>query len=170
MAQALRPLKVIAGNAHPALAAQLARELGEPVASAEIGSFADGEVRIRLSDDVRGADVVCIQPTCPPVNEYLMVLALLVDAARGAGAVRVIAVVPYFGYARQDRRERPGDPRSAQVAGRLLGAVGVDHLITLDLHSPALECALPMPATLLGAEDAFLPRIVSWRLSKKSYR
>jgi ribose-phosphate pyrophosphokinase len=92
------------------------------------------------------------------------VLALLADAAKAAGAARVVAVVPYFGYARQDRRDHPGEPRSAQVAGRLLGAVGVDHLVTLDLHSLALESALPMPATLLGADDAFLPRVADWRL------
>jgi ribose-phosphate pyrophosphokinase len=81
-----------------------------------------------------------------------------------AGAARVVAVVPYFGYARQDRRDHPGEPRSAQVAGRLLGAVGIDHLITLDLHSPALESALPMPTTLLGAEEVFLPRVAGWGL------
>lgn len=159
-----RHLKLIAGNAHPGLAAAMARETGEPIAAAEISAFADGEVRVRIAEDVRGADVVCIQPTSPPVNEHLMVLAFLADAAKTAGAARVIAVVPYFGYARQDRRDRPGDPRSAQVAGKLLGSVGVDHLISLDLHSPALESALPMPATLLGAEETLLPGVRGWGL------
>jgi ribose-phosphate pyrophosphokinase len=93
-----------------------------------------------------------------------MMLALLTDAARAAGAVRVTAVVPYYGYARQDRREHVGEPRSAQVAGELLAVVGVDHLITLDIHSPALESALPMPATLLGADEVLLPRIAAWGL------
>jgi ribose-phosphate pyrophosphokinase len=91
-----------------------------------------------------------------------MVLALLADAVRAAGAARITGIVPYFGYSRQEQRSRPGDPRSAQVVGRLLGSVGMDHLITLDLHAPALESALPMPATLLHAEEAFLPRINSW--------
>jgi ribose-phosphate pyrophosphokinase len=158
------PLKVITGTAHPALAGQLARELGESPSGVEVGSFADGEVRVRITGDVRGAHVVIVQPTGPPVNDNLMVLALLADAAKAAGAARVTAVVPYFGYARQDRREHPGEPRSAQVAGRLLAAVGIDHLITLDLHSPALESALPMPATLLGADELFLPRIAAWGL------
>jgi ribose-phosphate pyrophosphokinase len=111
---------------------------------------------------VRDAAVFIVQPTCPPVNEHLMVLALLADAVRAAGAARVTGVVPYFGYARQEQRGRPGDPRSAQVVGRLLGAVGFDHLLTLDLHAPALESALPMPATLLRAEEVFLPRVQGW--------
>lgn len=153
---------LIAGNAHPALARALASALGVPLTAAEVGAFADGETRVRVAQDVRGAAVVLVQPTCPPVNEHLMVLALLADAVRAAGAARVTAVVPYFGYARQERRGGPGDPRSAQVAARLLHAAGIDQLITLDLHAPALESALPMPATLLPADEAFLPRIRAW--------
>lgn len=160
--QGRRSVRSYAGG--PTLAAALAREMGEQIAAVEIGAFADGEVRVRITEDVRGADVVCVQPTSPPVNEHLMVLALLADAAKAAGAARVIAVVPYFGYARQDRRDRLGDPRSAQVAGRLLGTVGVNHLISLDLHSPALESALPMPATLFGTQEILLPRIRDWGL------
>lgn len=158
------PLKIIPGNAHPGLAEQLARELGQPPSGVQIGSFADGEVRIRITDDLRGADVVIVQPTSSPVNDHLVVLALLTDAAKAAGVVRVTAVIPYFGYARQDRREHVGEPRSAQVAGKLLAVAGVDHLIALDIHSAALESALPMPATLLGADGVFLPRIREWGL------
>jgi ribose-phosphate pyrophosphokinase len=154
-----QPLKLVAGNAHPVLAEALARELGVPVEPAEVTAFADGETRVHLRADVRDAEVVLVQPTCPPVNDRLMVLALLADAARAAGAARVTAVVPYFGYARQDVRGRVGDPRSAQVAARLMGMAGVDHVIALDLHSPALESAFPMPVTLLRAEELFLPRI-----------
>jgi ribose-phosphate pyrophosphokinase len=157
-------VKLIAGDAHPALARDLARELKVPLVTAEVGAFADGETRVHVAEDVRGAAVFLVQPTCPPVNERLMVLALLADAVRAAGAARLIGVVPYFGYARQERRGRPGDPRSAQVVGRLLGSVGLDHLVTLDLHAPALESALPMPATLLHAEEVFLPRLKGWGL------
>ena len=156
------PMKLLAGNAHPALAEDLARELDMPLLSAEIGAFADGETRVHVSQDVRDAIVLIVQPTCPPVNDHLMVLALLADAVRAAGAARVIGIVPYFGYARQEQRSRPGDPRSAQVVGRLLDGVRLDHLVTLDLHAPALESALPMPATLLHAEEVFLPRVKSW--------
>jgi ribose-phosphate pyrophosphokinase len=156
------PLKLVAGDAHPALAAALARELKTLVTATEIGAFADGETRVRLCGDVRDAAVLIIQPTCPPVNDRVMVLALLADAARAAGAARVIGIVPYFGYARQEQRVGPGDPRSAQVVGKLLGSVGLDHLVVLDLHAPALESALPMPATLLRAEEVFLPRVMNW--------
>lgn len=157
-------VKVIAGNAHPALAENLARALKVPLVTADMGAFADGETRVCVAQDVRDATVFIVQPTCPPVNDHLMVLALLADAVRAAGAARVIGIVPYFGYSRQEQRSRPGDARSAQVVGRLLGGVGLDHLVTLDLHAPALESALPMPATLLHAEEVFLPRIKSWAI------
>lgn len=156
------PVRVIAGSAHPVLAESLARELEVPQVPVEIGSFADGETRLRIAEDVRDAVVFIVQPTCPPVNENLMVLALLTDAARAAGAARVYGIVPYFGYARQEVRSRSGDPRSAQVAARLLGSVGLDHLITLDLHAPALESAFAMPVTLLHGEEVFLPHVKSW--------
>lgn len=156
------PVKLIAGNAHPVLAENLARELQVPLVTAAIAAFADGETRVHVSEDVRGAAVFIVQPTCPPVNEHLLVLALLTDAVRAAGAARVVGLVPYFGYARQEQRKRPGEARSAQVVARLLGAVGLDHLVTLDLHAPALESALPMPATLLRAEEVFVPRVCSW--------
>jgi ribose-phosphate pyrophosphokinase len=158
------PVKLIAGNAHPVLASALARELGIALEHAEIAPFADGETRVHLAGDMREAKVVIVQPTCHPVNDNVMVLALLIDAARAAGAARIVAVTPYFGYARQDRRNRCGDPRSAQVIARLLAAVGLDHLVTLDLHTPALESAFPMPVTLLQAEEVFLPRLKSWDL------
>jgi ribose-phosphate pyrophosphokinase len=159
------PLKLIAGSTHRALAEDLAGELTVALEVAEVGAFADGEVRVRIDADVRGAVVAIVQPTCPPVNEHLMTLSLMADAAHAAGAARVIAIVPYFGYARQEQRGRVGEARSAQVAARLLASVGVDHLVTLDLHAPALESAFPMPATLLQADELFLPQIKSWALS-----
>jgi len=156
------PVKLISGNAHLGLAEALARELQVPLEVAEVTAFADGETRIHVDADVRDASVFVVQPTCPPVNEHLIVLALLIDAVRAAGAARVTALAPYFGYARQEQRSRSGDPRSAQVAARLLDSVGLDHLVVLDLHAPALESAFPMPATLLRADELFLPRVKSW--------
>lgn len=157
-------IMLIGGNAHPALANSLASELGVEVVPAEITAFADGEMRVRVAASVRNRTVVVVQPTCSPVNDNLMVLALSVDAIRAAGASRVTAIVPYFGYARQEQRQVAGDCRSAQVAARLLGLVGLDELVTLDLHAPALESAFPFPTTNLRAEDVFVERIRSWGL------
>jgi ribose-phosphate pyrophosphokinase len=164
MATAHHSVRIVAGNSHAALAEDLGDQLNFPLVDAEVTSFADGEARVHIAEDLRDSSVFIVQPTCPPVNEHLMILALLTDAARAAGAARVIAIVPYFGYARQEQRAKIGDPRSAQVVARLLGAVGVDHLVTLDLHAPALESALPMPTTILRAEDVFLPRLKSWTI------
>jgi ribose-phosphate pyrophosphokinase len=155
-------LLLISGDAHPELAERLAAELKLELAPAEIGSFVDTETRVRVTPEVRGADVFILQPTSPPVNDHLMALAQLIDACRAAGARRVTALAPYFGYARQDQRSRVGDPRSAQVVARLLGAVGLDHLVTLDLHAPSLESAFSMPCTLLRADDLFVPVIERW--------
>jgi ribose-phosphate pyrophosphokinase len=161
MFRSSQSVKLIGGNSHSALGESLARELGTPLLRAEISAFADGETKVHVDNDVRSASVFILQPTCPPVNDHLMVLALLADAVRAAGAALITADVPYFGYARQEQCGRSGDARSAQFAGRLLGAAGVDHLVGLDLHSTALESALPMPATLLNADEVFLPRVKS---------
>jgi ribose-phosphate pyrophosphokinase len=157
---------LISGGAHPALAKKLADELELPLIESDVTQFADGEARIHVEADLQGASLVIVQPTCPPVNEHVMALALLADAVRAAGAASVTAVVPYFGYARQERRSRRGDPRSAQVVGRLLGAVGIDRLLTIDLHVPALESALPMPTTLLRAAGLFAHHVGRWNLEK----
>jgi len=158
-------LKLISGDANPALAARIAKELELTLEPVEAGTFEDGETRVHINGDVRNAAVVVVQPTSPPVNHHLMTLTLLVDAACAAGGTRVISVVPYFGYAWQEQRSRPGDPHSAHVVTQLLGAVGLDRLVTLDLHAPALESALPMPATLLRSVGFFLPIIRQWNLS-----
>ena len=158
------PLRIVSGNANHALGQHVAQELELPLATAEVTSFADGETRVHVAHDVRDAAVIVVQPTCSPVNEHLMVLALLADAVRAAGAAHITAIIPYFGYARQEQRARCGDPRSAQVVSRLLGSVGIDHVITLDLHAPALESALPMPVTLINAEEVFLPKIKNWHI------
>lgn len=158
------PMKLVSGDAHPMLADDLARELAVPLEPMEMTAFADGEARVFLASDVRGSDLFILQPTSPPVNNHLMTLALLIDAARAAGAARVTAIVPYFGYGRQEQRGRTGEPRSAQVVARLLAAVGLDQMVTLDLHAAALESAFPMPATLLGCEELFVPVVKSWAI------
>jgi ribose-phosphate pyrophosphokinase len=152
-----RACVVISGNSQQFPGAQIATALDVPFEAATIGSYADGETRVRIEGDIRDSRVILVQPTGPPVNDNLLVLALLADACHGAGARSVIAVVPYFGYSRQDQRGSPGDPRSAQVAAKLLAAVGVDHLVTIDLHSTALESAFAMPVSNVPAIDVFLP-------------
>jgi ribose-phosphate pyrophosphokinase len=160
----MSPLVVIAGDAHPQLARRLAQESGATMVPATVARFADGETRVRIEGDVRGCDIYIVQPTSPPVNEHLMSLVLLADAARAADAARVTAVVPYFGYARQDVRKAPGEPRSAQLACRLLECAGVERVVALELHSPALDSAFHIPLTHVEADAAALPAIRAWGL------
>jgi ribose-phosphate pyrophosphokinase len=148
---------LIAGDAHPELAREIARQAGIAQAAVSISAFADGETRVRIEDDMRGADVVIVQPLSAPANERLVALALIADAARAAGAARVSAVIPYFAYARQDVRKHPGEPRSAQLAARLLATAGIERVIALELHSPALESAFPMPLVHLQADELLMP-------------
>jgi ribose-phosphate pyrophosphokinase len=148
---------LLAGDAHPGLAREISRQAGIAQAAVSIASFADGETRVRIEDDVRGAEVVIVQPLSAPANEHLVALTLIADAARAAGAARVSAVIPYFAYARQDVRKHPGEPRSAQLAARLLATAWIEHVIALELHSGALESAFPMPLVHLQADELLMP-------------
>ena len=161
---ALTRLALLAGDAHPDLADAVASLCEATRVPASIAAFADGETRIRIEGDVAGADLCIVQPTSAPTNERLMTLALLADAARAAGAARITAVVPYFGYARQDVRKASGEPRSARLASRLLAEAGIDRLVALELHSPALESAFDMPLEHLEADELMLPAIRGWAL------
>jgi ribose-phosphate pyrophosphokinase len=156
---------LLAGSAHPEFARQLAAELDIEPTTTTVEHFSDGETHVAIEGDVRGKFACIVQPTCPPVNDHLIELALMIDAAHAAGAARTIAVVPYFGYARQERRGKIGHCLSAQVAAKLLAAVGLDYLITFDLHAPALESALAMPLIELMAEDVMIPKIQTWQLN-----
>jgi len=153
---------LVAGDAHPALGESIARQIDATRIPVSVSAFADGETRVRIEADVAGADLYIVQPTSAPTNERLMTLALLADAARVAGAARVTAVVPYFGYARQDVRKTPGEPRSAQLAARLLLAAGIDRMVVLELHSAALESAFEIPLTHLQADEPMLAAIREW--------
>ncbi|MBI4293142.1 MAG: ribose-phosphate pyrophosphokinase [Betaproteobacteria bacterium] len=159
---------LVAGDAHPELAHNIARLAGLEVVPALVSAFADGETRIRIEADIRDSDVYVVQPTSAPTSQHLMTLALIAEAARDAGAARVTAVVPYFGFARQDVRHGAGEPRSARFAARILHCAGIARLVTLDLHSPALESAFEMPVFHLRAENAMLPAIRRWGLSRFS--
>lgn len=158
-------LALIAGDAHPRLAEEIARLIGTAVTPTSVSAFADGETRVRIEGEVQDADLYIVQPTSPPTNERLMTLALIADAARGAGAARITAVLPYFGYARQDVRKNPGEPRSAQLAARILRCAGIDRAVVLDLHSPALESAFEMPLVHLQADELTLPVVRGWGIA-----
>jgi ribose-phosphate pyrophosphokinase len=159
------PIALISGDAHPQLADEIARLSGAERVPATVGAFADGETRVRIEADVEDRDVYILQPTSTPTNERLMSLALLADAARAAGAARITALMPYFGYARQDVLKNPGEARSAQVAARLLHGAGVDRGVVLELHSPALESAFEFPLVHLQADDVMLPVVREWALA-----
>jgi ribose-phosphate pyrophosphokinase len=152
-------MALVPGDAHPELAQGIAALMGATLAPTLISAFADGETRVRIETDVQDADLYIVQPTSAPTNERLMTLALLAEAARAAGAGRITAVVPYFGYARQDVRNDTGEPRSAQLAARILRCAGVERVVTLDLHSPALESAFEMPLVHLRADGLMVPTI-----------
>ncbi len=133
-------LMVFTGNANPKLGADVTRRLGISLGSATVGRFSDGEVNVELLENVRGKDVFVLQPTCSPTNDNLMELLVLVDALKRASAGRITAAIPYFGYARQDRRPRSARvPITAKVVANMLQAVGVQRLLTMDLHADQIQ-------------------------------
>ncbi len=133
-------LVVLHGNANPKLAADICEQLGTRPGRAKVGRFPDGEIAVELQEDVRGKDVFVIQSTCPPVNENLMELLVLIDCVKRASAARVTAVIPYFGYARQDRREHGAPvPITAKLVANLIAAAGTDRVVTMDLHCEQIQ-------------------------------
>jgi ribose-phosphate pyrophosphokinase len=144
-------LSIVAGSANPLLAEGIATALGVPLGERVVERFADGELHVELQESVRGRHVVLVQPTAPPVEEHLIELLLLADACHRAGASRLTAVIPYFGYARQDRRARGREPVGARVVADLIGTSAVERVVAVDLHSAAVEGVLPVPLEHLSA-------------------
>ncbi len=138
-------LKIFSGNANPQLAEEIANYLGVSVGAAKVTRFSDGEIQVKINESVRGADVFIIQPTSQPVNEHLMELLVMVDAARRASARRITAVLPYYGYARQDRKTRARDPITAKLVANLLTASGARRVITMDLHAGQIQGFFDIP-------------------------
>ena len=133
-------MAIFSGNAHPRLAHDIARCLMVPLARAHVGRFSDGEINVEILENIRGRETFIVQPTCPPASENLMELLVMVDAARRASASRITAVIPYFGYARQDRRPRASRvPITAKLVAKLIGAAGVDRVLTVDLHADQIQ-------------------------------
>ncbi len=146
-------VKLFAGGATPELAQAVAHHLNEPLARGSVSQFPDGETRVALEESVRGADCFVIQSTCAPVNQNLMELLVMVDALKRASAWRVNAVIPYFGYARQDKKVQAREPITAKLVANLLGTAGVDRVITIDLHAGQIQGFFDVPVDHLTALD-----------------
>jgi ribose-phosphate pyrophosphokinase len=150
-------ISVFAGNANPLLAQEITRHLHVPLGRAYVGRFSDGEVNVELMENVRGRDVFIVQPTCPPSNDNLMELLLMTDACRRASAKRITAVVPYFGYARQDRRPRATRVAiAAKLVANMIASAGVDRLLTVDLHADQIQGFFDIPVDNVYASPVLL--------------
>ena len=148
---------VFTGNANPALAAEIARNLDISLGAADVGRFSDGEVTVELKQNVRARDIFVVQPTCAPTNDNLMELLVMVDALKRASVERICAVIPYFGYARQDRRPRSTRvPISAKVVANMLQAVGVNSVLTMDLHADQIQGFFDIPVDNIYASPVLL--------------
>jgi ribose-phosphate pyrophosphokinase len=157
-------LALFAGNANPALAQEIARNLQTPLGRAYVGRFSDGEINVELMENVRGRDVFILQPTCPPANDTLMELLVMVDACRRASAARITAVVPYFGYSRQDRRPRATRSAiTARLVANMISEAGVNRLLTVDLHADQIQGFFNIPVDNVYASPVLLGD--AWRQS-----
>ncbi len=151
--------RLFAGTGNPALAEAIARQLGVPLSSCTVERFPDGEVSVRLNESVRGCEVFIIQPTAPPVDEHVMELLIFADACRRAAAARITAIAPYFGYARQDRRRGRREPVTASMVAILMQAIGIDQVMTVDMHTDQLEGFFMIPMDALTAVPALFEAV-----------
>ena len=155
-------IQIFCGNSNPEFAATICKELGLTMGKAVVKHFADGEASVTLEETVRGADVFLVQSTCKPVNDHLMELLVMIDACRRASAGRITAVIPYFGYARQDRKAKSRDPISAKLVANMLTVAGADRILTMDLHANQIQGFFDIPLDhLLGA-----PSFVEYYMNK----
>src|SRR5262245_38836548 len=153
---------IFAGTANPDLAAAIARQLGVRLGARVVGRFPDGELSVRIEEPVRDREVLLIQPTAPPVDSHLFELLATADACRRSAAARITAVVPYFGYARSDKRHGHREPITASLVARLIEAAGIDHLVALDLHAPQIEGFFRIPVGSLTAVPVLCEVLQSW--------
>lgn len=149
-------IKIFSGNSNPEFAKTICRALSVPLGQADVKTFADGEVSVSLNETVRGADVFLVQSTCKPVNDRLMELLVMTDACRRASAGRITAVIPYFGYARQDRKAKSRDPISAKLVANMITASGADRVLTMDLHAAQIQGFFDIPLDHLLGNPSFV--------------
>src|SRR6058998_2775110 len=157
-------IKVFSGTAHPSLTREICEYLGVTPGGIEITRFSDGESYCQISENVRGTDSFLIQPTCHPVNHNLMELLIMIDAFKRSSAARITAVLPYYGYARQDRKDKPRVPISAKLVADLLTAAGADRILAIDLHAPAIQGFFDIPFDHLFAAPILIDHLKSMNL------
>jgi ribose-phosphate pyrophosphokinase len=156
MATGFGDLKVFSGSAHPQLTREIADFLGIPIGQARLRRFPDSEVSFQIDENIRGADVFIVQPTSNPVDQHLMELMVMIDAFRRSSAARITAVIPYYGYARQDRKDKPRVPISAKLVANLLSAAGTNRVLTMDLHKAQIQGFFDIPVDHLFAAPAII--------------
>ena len=156
-------LKLFSGSAHTRLAQEIAEYLGSPLGRANLRRFADTEVSFRIDENIRGADVFILQPTCTPVDAHLVELCVMIDAFRRSSAARITAVMPYYGYARQDRKDKPRVPISAKLVANLLCAAGANRVLTMDLHKAQIQGFFDIPVDHLFAAPVFMQYLAGYQ-------
>ncbi|HBP88171.1 MAG TPA: ribose-phosphate pyrophosphokinase [Nitrospirales bacterium] len=161
----LRDLKLLTGNSNPALAREIAQYIGQDLGLATVTTFSDGEIRVRIEENVRGGDVFLIQSCCHPVNTSIMELLLLIDAVKRSSASRITAVIPYYGYGRQDRKDQPRVPISAKLIADLITAAGANRILTMDLHAGPIQGFFNIPVDHLYAMPVLLDYIKKQNIS-----
>ena len=149
-------IKIFCGNSNPEFAKTICKELGLDLGKSTVKTFADGEASVTLEETVRGADVFLVQSTCKPVNDHLMELLVMIDACRRASAGRITAIIPYFGYARQDRKAKSRDPISAKLVANMITAAGADRVLTMDLHAAQIQGFFDIPLDHLLGSPSFV--------------
>ncbi len=149
-------LAIFSGNANPELADNICKDLKVKLQDALVGRFSEGEIRVKINENVRGKDVFIVQPTCPPSNDNLMELLIMIDALRRASAHRITAVIPYFGYARQDRKDQPRVPITAKLVANLLTVAGANRILTMDLHAGQIQGFFDIPVDHLFSVGVFV--------------
>jgi len=157
-------IKVFSGTAHRALAEEICQQLACDLGKATTSRFSDGEFNFQIEENVRGADVFIVQPTCPPTDAYLMELLVMLDAFKRSSAARITAVLPYYGYARQDRKDKPRVPISAKLVADLLTASGADRVLAMDLHAPAIQGFFDIPVDHLFAAPVLIEHVARQKI------
>lgn len=154
-------LKILTGNAHPVLAGKIAEYIGQSLGGVDISRFPDGEIFVKIIENIRGQDIFIVQPTCYPPNESIMELLIMIDAAKRASAARITPVIPYYGYGRQDRKDQPRVPITAKLVANLLVAAGADRILTMDMHAQQIQGFFDIPVDHLFAAPVIVRHLKS---------